>query len=322
MDKRIIPYLEGTLSDEERIRFLREAVGDGSTLGEELIACHQVDTLWELTAPLTQQEERNTQRSYDRFIRTRRRRAFRRIASQIAGAAALFVAALFVSRFLVTHPSAAVPDPPMLTTSTPAGHRALQTLPDGSQVWLNAGSTLTYPASFGDERRVSIVGEAFFDVASDESKPFIVSTGKLDIKALGTQFDVFNYNDSELAVSLIDGSIALYNPDKEQSVIILKPGEQLAESGDGYIRKSFVSDAILWVDGYYSFRNQTMADILSKLELYYDVHFVATDPNLLNLTYTGKFRQTDGVKEIIRLLSNVHPFHFREDSNQKTIYIY
>ena len=71
--------------------------------------------------------------------------------------------------------------------SVPAGQRAHILLPDGSKVWVNAGSTLSYPSLFSDERRVKLIGEAFFEVAKGD-KPFIVSTGKVDVKALGTQF--------------------------------------------------------------------------------------------------------------------------------------
>ncbi|MBR1926688.1 MAG: FecR domain-containing protein [Bacteroidales bacterium] len=210
---------------------------------------------------------------------------------------------------------------PYLTTSAPAGHMAACVLPDGTEVKLNANSKLTYPALFGDERKVYLEGEAFFDVTSDKSCPFIVSTDKLEVKALGTKFNISDYKNDNFVVSLLEGSVFLYQDGMEETGLYLNPNEQLVESEGGYVKKMFVQDPAMWVNGFYSFNNNTMEYILSKLELYYDVRIVVLNGPLLNKTYTGKFRQTDGAREILRIMSRIYPFTVREDESSNTIYI-
>jgi ferric-dicitrate binding protein FerR (iron transport regulator) len=266
-------------------------------------------------------DDPDVQRNWKAFLCRRRlhavKRGFLKTLSFAALAALCVAGTLFFTKRDVCSPDS----PAMLTTHVPAGHRAQSTLPDGTTVWLNAGSTLSYPAVFSGQRVVYLDGEGFFEVAPDKEHPFIVSTGKLNVKALGTKFDISNYKEDNLTVSLLEGSVSVYPEDREEQGIVLLPNEQLAESEGGYVKKSFVQDAILWVDGYHSFHNKTLASILSKLELYYDVKIISNNERLLNCTYTGKFRQTDGVIEILRVLSRVYPFSIYEDESTHTIYI-
>lgn len=210
---------------------------------------------------------------------------------------------------------------PYLTTSAPAGHMAKCVLPDGTEVTLNANSKLTYPSCFTGDRRVALEGEAFFDVSADPDHPFIVSTDKLEIKALGTKFNVSDYENDDFVVSLLEGSVFIYHESQEMSGLYLDPNEQLVESGGGYLKKMLVQDPAIWVKGYYAFSNSSMESILSKLELYYDVKIVVMKEGLLKKTYTGKFRQTDGVREILRIMSRIYPFTIKEDEASNTIYI-
>lgn len=208
-----------------------------------------------------------------------------------------------------------------MTTSAPPGHMAQCVLSDGTQVWLNANSKLTYPSLFDDQRKVSLEGEAFFEVSSDKNHPFIVSTDKLEVKALGTKFSISDYKDDSFAVSLLEGSVFLYQEGKEESGLFLNPNEQLVESDGGYVKKIFIQNPVMWVNGVYAFNNSSMEYILSKLGLYYDVRIVVLNESLLKKTYTGKFRQTDGVREILRVMSRIYPFTIREDESSNTIYL-
>lgn len=185
--------------------------------------------------------------------------------------------------------------------SVPAGQRAHILLPDGSKVWVNAGSTLSYPSLFSDERRVKLIGEAFFEVAKGD-KPFIVSTGKVDVKALGTQFNVFNYPKEELSVALLEGSVRIYRPEYERQGVILKPNQQLTENNGRFLISPIDKNPIIWKEGLYAFDKQKLKDILKKLELYYDVKIFVKDVSILEYEYTGKFRQRDGVMEVLRII--------------------
>lgn len=157
-----------------------------------------------------------------------------------------------------------IPQPVTQKLSVPAGQRAHIVLPDGSKVWVNAGSTLTYPSIFGEERRVKLNGEAFFEVAKG-TLPFIVSTGKVDIKALGTQFNVFNYPSEELTVALLEGSVRVYHPEQEQQGVLLSPEQQLTATANGrFLVGSITKDPIIWKDGLYAFDKQKLKDILKN----------------------------------------------------------
>lgn len=195
----------------------------------------------------------------------------------------------------------------------PPGQRAQLTLPDGSIVWLNAGSRLSYPSVFTKERKVILSGEGFFDVAKNEKQPFIVSTNSMDIKALGTQFNVFSYPEADYAsVYLLEGSVKAYHSVSESAGIILKPDQYLVQKNGQFKLGTADPDNLLWREGIYTFNRQKLGSIIKKLELYYDVDIVVKHAEILNYEYTGKFRQRDGVLEILRIIQEIHRFNILE----------
>lgn len=275
-----------------------------------------------LTLMCGQDDKGDPDESWRKFIF--RRRLHSVLRTSMKAVSMLLVAALFFfggRKFQATTSSGADVPVTFLTTSAPVGHMAKCVLPDGTEVTLNANSKLTYPSFFLGDRRVSLEGEAFFNVSADPDNPFIVSTDKLSVKALGTKFNVSSYKNDNYVVSLLEGAVFIYHESREESGLYLEPNEQLVESGGGYLKKVFVQDPAMWVNGFYVFNNCGMETILSKLELYYDVKIVALNERLLNKTYTGKFRQTDGVREILNIMSRIYPFTIKEDESSNTIYI-
>ena len=298
MDHRIIKYYAGELSKEERKALLQEAFSN-QELKKEMINCQHLQSLVKLHP-----QEKN----------------------ELSGKESLkrFIIACIVSTWWVTYSfiSMDIPQPVTQKLSVPAGQRAHIVLPDGSKVWVNAGSTLTYPSIFGEERRVKLNGEAFFEVAKG-TLPFIVSTGKVDIKALGTQFNVFNYPSEELTVALLEGSVRVYHPEQEQQGVLLSPEQQLTATANGrFLVGSITKDPIIWKDGLYAFDKQKLKDILKKLELYYDVKIIVKDTSILEYEYTGKFRQRDGVMEVLRIIQKIHPFKIKQKENTNEITLY
>ena len=180
----------------------------------------------------------------------------------------------------------------------PAGQRIKLTLQDGTTVWLNSHTTLTYPAIFDKkERRVAIDGEAFFIVAQDKHKPFIVSSQGIETKVLGTQFNICSYRkNNDVRTSLIEGSLQIYFTGKENESIILSPNEQISiNNGTIKLDKIYHHDYFLWKEGIYSFKDELLVDILNKLQLYYDVRIIIRNPSINQEKYTGKFRQRDSI---------------------------
>ena len=206
----------------------------------------------------------------------------------------------------------------------PAGQRAMLKLQDGTEVWLNAQSTINYPSQFtGTERHVTISGEAYFKVAKNTEMPFIVSTDKADIKVLGTTFNVNNYPNAGFSqISLIEGALEVSGKNVIGSTVILEPDQQIT------LRKNeFTVDQIrfhnhfLWKEGLYCFNNEPMSDILKKLAVYFNVEIIVENTAILKLRYTGKFRQTDGIDEILRIIRKIQPFSIEKNTEGNIIKI-
>lgn len=166
----------------------------------------------------------------------------------------------------------------MRTLSTPRGVDFKITLPDGTEVWLNAESSLQFPAAFtSDVRKVILTGEAYFKVARNEEAPFIVETDKMGIKVLGTEFNFRNYASEKPLVALIDGSISILPSGASDEHIVLKPGQGACVESDGQISVLEEVDTYgvtQWVSGYFYFQNQPLIEILQDLGRWYNVGVV------------------------------------------------
>lgn len=208
--------------------------------------------------------------------------------------------------------------------STPPGQRAQVKLHDGTVVWLNARSRLRYPNRFsGTERKVELDGEAFFEVFRNEETPFVVSTEKLDIKVLGTKFNVFAYKGkNEFTTALIEGSVKLYQSDNESVAMYMSPNDY-AELKDGRLVKSKISstDFLLWKEGIYAFDDIPFGEIIKKLELYYDITIEIRNKKLNNYKFSGKFRQRDGIESVLKTLQKIYNFSYVKDEELNTITI-
>lgn len=163
------------------------------------------------------------------------------------------------------------------TITTPRGGQYQLVLADGSKVWLNAASSLTYPTAFtGNERKVTLTGEGYFEVAHDASKPFFVSTGAMDIKVLGTHFNVNVYgDDGQLQTTLLEGSVEVSNSGNS---VIIKPGQQvqvdIAGTGFKTVDGVALDQVVAWKDGYFSFDGEKITGIMNKIARWYDVTVV------------------------------------------------
>ena len=154
--------------------------------------------------------------------------------------------------------------------TTPSGQRAMVKLHDGTTVWLNARSTLRYPNHFArEERKVELDGEAFFDVEHNEHKPFVVSTEKLDIKVLGTKFNVFAYKGrEEFNTALLEGSVKVYERMNEEKALFMNPNECVELKDNKLVKRPMGNtDFLLWKEGIYAFDDVPFEEIIKKLEL-------------------------------------------------------
>lgn len=189
------------------------------------------------------------------------------------------------------------------TIVIPNGGQYEVTLPDGTSVWLNSASSLKYPTAFtGKERHVELTGEAYFEVAKNKAKPFIVSAEKIDVKVLGTHFNIAAYNDDPASkTTLLEGAIVL--SDGKQKVALI-PGQQ-AVAGDGgqpiQLKTVNVDDAIAWKKGYFSFRKENIENAMRKIARWYDVD-VEYQGKMSHKVLGGSVSRTQNIDEILAYL--------------------
>jgi ferric-dicitrate binding protein FerR (iron transport regulator) len=159
------------------------------------------------------------------------------------------------------------------TISTPKGGQYQLELPDGSQVWLNATSSIHFPTSFtGTERRIEITGEAYFEIAKNPNMPFIVTVSNSEVQVLGTHFNINAYNDEDnVKTTLLEGSVRFVN---DGSVNILKPGQQAQLTKEGttkVVSDVNVDNVVAWKNGMFDFENASIETVMRQLSRWYDV---------------------------------------------------
>ena len=266
---------------------------------------------------------------------------FRRL--RIAAAAAcLGAASFFVYQFISRHNNAL---PLARTVTTNPGSRSRLTLPDGTTVFLNADSRLTYNENFsGDTREVRLSGEAFFDVAKDAGRPFLIHTEIIDIKVLGTSFNVRSYNDERITeTDLLQGSVEVTLHNKPDKRIILKPNEKLTVHNDqvnvrsGQPALSDNTDAtlmtvakvhfqkkdssvteILWTRDQLAFDNSSLENVALQLQRWYGVTVIIRDEKLKNIRLNAVFGQ-ESLQQVMEALGIAGNFTYVIRKNEVII---
>ena len=269
----------------------------------------------------------------------------RRLFWPFAGIAAAAVLIFFFIRRQT--PQSAPERTAQNTVSTKPGSKSKIQLPDGSQVWLNSDSRITYDENFrGPFREVQITGEAYFDIAKDKDHPFIIHAGAIDVKILGTSLNIRSYtNEKRTEAVLIRGSIevTLHNsPDKK---IILQPNDKLVvQDGRQMVMKetrarqrkeampvmtlgvahfeekdSTVKD-ILWVKNKLSFDQETLEEVARKIERWYDVKVTITDKRLKHAEYSAVF-EDESLRQVLEALRAAGNGSFRYSISKREVLI-
>ena len=209
------------------------------------------------------------------------------------------------------------------TLSTAKGEQYKIRLPDSSIVWLNAASSLKYPTSFSSlkERRVELMGEAYFQVAKDKNHPFYVSSQGQEVKVLGTRFNVNSYEDEPaIKTTLLEGSVNINTisdpgnskPSKNKSGAILNPGQQaqVTENHISVIKDVDLDDVIAWKDGYFIF-NENLKSIMNRIGRWYNVEVVYETVPDPNHNFQGKISRTRNISEVLEIMEYQGIVHFK-----------
>lgn len=222
--------------------------------------------------------------------------------------------------------------------STKAGDKACINLPDGSKVWLNGDSRITYVGEFGNKtREVYLSGEAFFDVAKDKTKPFMIHTRTINLKVLGTAFNVRSYdNEKETETALVRGSVEVTLSNRPNQKILLKPGEKLlvknipADTVLNYKKQKHDEEtpiAVLTNMNYYGtdsssietswtkneivFNNEPLDKIALNLERWFNVRVTIVNDNLKKAKYTATIEEDDKLEDFLEALKLAEGSHFK-----------
>ncbi|MGN7721651.1 FecR family protein [Chitinophaga sp. 22620] len=189
------------------------------------------------------------------------------------------------------------------TMRTPRGGEYRLTLPDGSRVWLNAASSVTYPTAFtGESREVSITGEAYFEVAKQAGKPFRVKAGAMSVEVLGTHFNINAYTEEKtVKTTLLEGAVKIAASGKEA---LLKPGQQAGLQGNGSLNvKDNVNldEVVAWKNGLFQFNDADMPAVMRQLENWYDVK-VIYEGEVPERSFGGAMQRSLPLTDVLKIL--------------------
>ncbi|ERJ60461.1 FecR family protein [Sphingobacterium paucimobilis] len=194
-------------------------------------------------------------------------------------------------------------------------------LPDGSEVWLNASSSLKYPANFTalNERRVQLKGEAYFEIAKNKQKPFVVQSTGQEVRVLGTHFNVNAYSDeNEIKTTLLEGIVRVSSL---KSQILLKPGEQsIFQNEKIEVTSTDIESATAWKNGLFMFNNENLASVMRKISRWYDLDVKYEDKSLENLPFEGSITRFSNVSKVLRMLELTKLVKFKLEGKTVTVY--
>lgn len=303
-------YISGNATDAEKRR-ITEWIRQSPENMREYMAQRKLHdmALWR-TGQEAQQPERKT------F-------SLRKVGMELAKIAAV-VAIVFGGTYYWAGKQQTRGQVPWQSIYVPAGQRAELMLADGTKVWLNSRSSLSFPGDFeGSNRQVKLDGEGYFAVAANPNRPFIVETHKCNVKVLGTEFNVTAYaTDSVWETSLLKGAVEILLPGSDGNGMKLEPNTMASLEGNRLVKGRIKEpDYFLWREGLLCFNNIPVRDMIEKLKLYYGVDIVVNNEKILKNRYTGKFRTKDGVEHVLKVLKLNNKFTYTKDDETNVITI-
>jgi ferric-dicitrate binding protein FerR (iron transport regulator) len=325
IDTRIIDYLKGALSQrdqEELARWVQESEKNARYYTE-------IKDVWESTY-LDANEVASTIGEWSKF-KTHIESVSIKSASQLKrtlriwqSVAALVVVALSVVSFYVVNKSDVKGGLLEVKTVVPSGEKSKLELPDGTHVWINSASVLTYNTGYGRENRVvHLDGEAYFEVAKNKELPFKVLTKDCEVKVLGTKFNVMAYAESPITeTSLLEGKVdvSLFSGTNVE----ISPGQLVYADGKGgrlQVVDANIQNIICWKDNVLKFDNTPLIDVIEKLNKWYGVDIALQNSELLaqkRFTFTVK---SESLSELLNIMKLVQPLEYKIDGEQVSIKI-
>lgn len=240
-----------------------------------------------------------------------------RLYRQLLGVAAALIIGLVIHALFSVQPSLSE-DITTHNITVPYGGKTNFSLPDGSVVWINSGSTFSYPSEFRNERVVELKGEAYFDIAN-MTEPFIVKSSFGEVKVLGTEFNVKAYEKESFETTLVKGSVLFTN--RYGKEIKLKPGTQVFFAEDVFKVRDVETELFTsWREGKLIFRDEPLQNIIPRLEQWYNVDIELKDDQIKNLKYTCTI-EMETFSEVLELFNVTTPIKYSFDRDTRILTI-
>jgi ferric-dicitrate binding protein FerR (iron transport regulator) len=208
------------------------------------------------------------------------------------------------------------------TLTTPRGGQFRIELPDGSQVWLNSATTLTYPVAFtGKTREVKLKGEAYFEVKHKAAQPFTVKAGEVNVQVLGTGFNVMAYEEEgKVATTLVEGAVALSGSANQKKVVLLPNDQGSLVNGDTRFKigQPDLEQVLAWKNGLFSFEKTDLRAIMRQISRWYNVE-IEYRGVVEQINFTGRMSRKEYVSQILELLEMEGRVHFEVTDNHITV---
>lgn len=313
MDELIAAYLSQGLGSEE----LAELESWLKASPDNKKHFQQMREVWFSTISAKEKQRYNKEDAYNRFlIRTGQTSLKEKTVKRLSlhklfyGAAAVALLCIISFASYRTGTEQVKKQFAEMVVEAPLGSKTKLYLPDGTLVWLNAGSTITYSQGFGvEERKLKLTGEGYFEVSKNEQLPFEIKTKELELHVLGTKFNFRNYpEDEEVSVNLLEGKVSLNNYLKDNSICYLEPDQKAIlnkKSGELQISAVKAEYASEWTNGFLFFNEDLLPDIAKELERSYNVKITLDDKSLDTFRFYGNFvRKEQTIQEILDMLAS------------------
>lgn len=207
------------------------------------------------------------------------------------------------------------------TLETPVGGQYQLVLPDGTKIWLNAGSSLKYPTSFAalQERRVILKGEAYFEVAHNKEMPFRVETPKQTVEVLGTHFNVNAYLDEpDTKTTLLEGSVKVM-PENKTASLLLKPGQQAHVGNSSGVITIDTEAVIAWKNGDFILKDEDFEATMRKIARWYDVEVIYDESAPHDLELGGWVSRSKNISAVLKIIESTGKVHFKVQGRRVTV---
>lgn len=318
IDNYIKDFLDGSL-DAEGHAALRQWIKEAP---ENRAYFHDTVAVWKAGGIVSNADDFNVEKAISKFKKENKssnRINFYKYAFRVSAVAIVFLLCGISSLFFLWQSEKtaveAFEEYKEYVVEVPAGAKSKVTFPDGSVVWLNAGSKVKYDSNFAKEsRNVALSGEGYFEVSKNEELPFVVNTGNLSVKVLGTKFNLKSYEeDSEVKVTLKEGAVRVGDFLADAAPVVLEPNQRFTlRKADLAIQVDSVDASHIenWRNGAMTFDKVPLEEIAKELKRLYNIPIQIENDKLKRIVYYSDFQENVTVEKVLEILSSGNKFRY------------